>query len=59
MGKQRHNPFSDTGKPLNKQTDNCAQKNKKYLKYVLLFLGGIVIGVLAGAIFKGGLTWNG
>ena len=38
MSKKRTNPICDAGEAFNKQSNNSAEKNKKYLKYALFFL---------------------
>ncbi len=45
MHKQRHDPFNDSGEMVNSISDNSTQKNKKYLKYSVLFLLGLVFGM--------------
>ena len=52
MSKKRTNPICDAGESLNKQSNNSAEKNKKYLKYALFFLFGVVLGILLGAVLK-------
>lgn len=50
--KERTNPIGNSGEVFNKKTDNRTKKNQKHLKYTLLFLFGVILGILFGAIFK-------
>nr|DAZ60793.1 MAG TPA: hypothetical protein [Caudoviricetes sp.] len=52
MSKKRIDPIGNAREALNKKTDNCAEKNKKHLKYTLSLLFGIILGILLGAILK-------
>lgn len=52
MHKQRHDPFNDSREMVNGISDNSTKKNKKYLKYSVLFLLGLVFGMFLHYLLK-------